>query len=250
MQDRYFGDVGDFGKYGLLRALTGAHSATPPSRLGIVWYLVGDETHNNDGKHVGYLGQPRYRLCDPVLFDGLHSVALLTRSVGRLASLGVFPSDTVYFDEPIDLGHVFHSERAHARSDWLVRALAATKESELVFCDPDNGITERSGTIISPRGGKFVDLDEIAAFYARGQSVVVYHHGDRTAPVPVQAMRRADQLRGATGARGLLCLRFRRGTTRLFFVVPSEECSDLLTLRSLEFLRSAWGQHFDMLAVE
>lgn len=39
MQDRYVGDIGDFGKYGLLRALC-AHDLS----LGVVWYLVPDES--------------------------------------------------------------------------------------------------------------------------------------------------------------------------------------------------------------
>ena len=33
MQDRYTGDIGDFAKYGLLRALEAGH------RLGVAWYL-------------------------------------------------------------------------------------------------------------------------------------------------------------------------------------------------------------------
>ena len=38
MQDRYVGDIGDFGKYGLLRALCGRDLY-----LGVVWYLIPDE---------------------------------------------------------------------------------------------------------------------------------------------------------------------------------------------------------------
>ncbi len=41
MQNQYVGDVGDFGKVGLLRALTGVYpAATPPLKLGVVWYLT------------------------------------------------------------------------------------------------------------------------------------------------------------------------------------------------------------------
>ena len=95
MQNRYVGDLGDFGKYGLLRSLctpTGA-GAWPslsvdltwdqtqsknvneptcpgytlplwppeevdiyqPLSLGVVWYLAPDEKHNDDGKYVQYL---------------------------------------------------------------------------------------------------------------------------------------------------------------------------------------------------
>ena len=48
MQDRYVGDVGDFGKYGLLRALCGGDLT-----LGVVWYLYPDEEANNDGDDIG-----------------------------------------------------------------------------------------------------------------------------------------------------------------------------------------------------
>ena len=70
VQHRYVGDVGDFLTYGLLRVLSDAGIG----RLGVIWYLVADETHNADGRHVTYLapgnriGQ-QLRDCDPSLFD-------------------------------------------------------------------------------------------------------------------------------------------------------------------------------------
>ena len=42
MQDRYAGDVGDFMKFGLLRAVSGG---VLPLRLGVNWYLTGDESN-------------------------------------------------------------------------------------------------------------------------------------------------------------------------------------------------------------
>lgn len=42
MQDRYTGDIGDFAKYGLLRYILDRVDMT----LGINWYLVPDEAHN------------------------------------------------------------------------------------------------------------------------------------------------------------------------------------------------------------
>ena len=91
------GDVGDFGKYGLLRALC-AEELTIGSRtydlsLGVVWYLVPDEGNPGDGGHVGWMRQePRYMPCDPELFhillrmirDGDRSVrAVRERGVRR-----------------------------------------------------------------------------------------------------------------------------------------------------------------------
>lgn len=52
MQNRYTGDIGDFSKLGLLRALRNADLS-----IGLNWYLTPDETHNSDGRHVSYLDQ-------------------------------------------------------------------------------------------------------------------------------------------------------------------------------------------------
>ena len=60
MQDRYAGDVGDFVKLGLLRALS------PERRLGVAWYRFPDEDHNGDGRHISYLEQSdRFGALDP-----------------------------------------------------------------------------------------------------------------------------------------------------------------------------------------
>ena len=74
MQDRYTGDVGDFGKYGLLKALCqGAANAVGPAlSLGVAWYLTCPEEKTADGKHVTYLeptphNRAYFRSCDPSL---------------------------------------------------------------------------------------------------------------------------------------------------------------------------------------
>lgn len=69
MQNRYTGDIGDFAKYGLLRALSRGR------QLGVAWYLYPDEAHTADGKHIQYLDNPgKWRTLDPVLFDGLDMI--------------------------------------------------------------------------------------------------------------------------------------------------------------------------------
>ena len=52
MQDRYVGDMGDYVKLAILRALM------PGERLGVAWWRFPDEVHNADGRHVGYLRKP------------------------------------------------------------------------------------------------------------------------------------------------------------------------------------------------
>src|SRR4051794_23930652 len=99
MQDRYVGDVGDFGKYGLLRSLASNHS------LGVVWYLTPDEDHTNDGKHTSYLHPTRknltdYRDCDPDLYDALSGIIHAEqRCVKGVRERGVLPAGTVFYED-------------------------------------------------------------------------------------------------------------------------------------------------------
>ena len=69
MQNRYEGDIGDYSKLGLLRALHLAGFS-----IGLNWYLTPDETHNSDGRYVDYLKQEKYRTCDPGLWLGLKTI--------------------------------------------------------------------------------------------------------------------------------------------------------------------------------
>jgi hypothetical protein len=68
-ENRYTADMGDYVKFGILRALL------PGYRLGTIWCLYPDESHNSDGRHIPYLSQPdRWRHHDPVLFDSLGQI--------------------------------------------------------------------------------------------------------------------------------------------------------------------------------
>ena len=104
VQDRYFGDIGDFAKFGLLR---GVVANDPAFRLGVLWYLVPDESHTNDGRHVAYLesspkNKKRYRSCDPVLYDKLGDLVRAgKRTVSSIVESGLLPSQTVYHDQPL-----------------------------------------------------------------------------------------------------------------------------------------------------
>ena len=70
MKDQYFGDVNDFRKYGLLRAL----AVSEGLRLGVCWMLTEGD-NRTDGNLLGYLSKPKeFRHRDPELFDWLRQV--------------------------------------------------------------------------------------------------------------------------------------------------------------------------------
>lgn len=173
MQDRYAGDVGDFVKLGLLRALG------VERRLGVVWYRFPDEDHNKDGRHINYLDLPeRYRSLDPELFDHLRQVVVNTRTIGSL--LPALPGATSY-DESVDSSRISARQRRDWRCQWFSRALDRVSGCDIVFADPDNGIVDdadkRKGLA---KFGKQMPLSEVKSL-ADGRCAVVYHHNTRRA---------------------------------------------------------------------
>jgi hypothetical protein len=66
MQDRYAGDIGDYVKFAILRALS------TERRLGVAWWLFQDSGPVGDGRHISYLNTPaKWRHLDPEIFDAL-----------------------------------------------------------------------------------------------------------------------------------------------------------------------------------
>lgn len=201
MQDRYAGDLGDFPKFGLLRQLCDGDDNVAGLQLGVVWYLVPDESHNDDGKHIAYLraDSPHavyLRSLDRRLYDQLAGVVhSVERSTAALEAAGVLPPGTKTFGKPLDFSTLAargSADRLSYRKSWIEDALAATAGCDLVFADPDNGIRRSSHSTDRTRtkAVKHAYLDELAEFAGRGQSLVIYHHADRSAPVIEQPKRR------------------------------------------------------------
>lgn len=261
MQNRYVADLGDFGKYGILKHLCRG------LRLGVVWYLVADEGHNADGRHIRYLDlaaeraahygvRPvsnrtaarnglRFRACSPELYDALGGiVADRARSVAEVRKRGLLATDTVFAEEPLEISAGRPLQvRQSQRAAWVQAALARTVDCGAVFLDPDNGLEVLSCGPCSARGPKYVTYEEVRSFAARGQSVIIYQHFDMA---PDLVRRRREALASRLGvARGSIqALHYHRGTARVYFVIPAVQHRELLEGRVEEFLATPWRQHF------
>jgi hypothetical protein len=258
VQDRYAGDVGDFMKLALLEWLRAScRSGEAPLSLAIVWYLVGDESHNRDGKHVSYLDPSSaagraLRPIDPVVYDALgEMVSSGARSVERLERSGALTADTVSFAERLrfrDLPPAKREARRERRAAWLDRALAAVADSDLVCLDPDNGIRRDEHRMPSHgiRAEKHAYMSEIEALAGNDRSLVVYHHADRSAAVPIQAQRRLDDLASGIGRAPLAAVRTSRGSARLFLVAPAERHRRRLRERLVELQSSTAASEFEV----
>ena len=248
MQDRYVGDVGDFAKYALLRALAGVPSPTL-IRLAVVWCWYPNENHNNDGRHVSYLHSPKFAKLDCELHAVLNAIIESNRrSVSAVASSGTLPPETVFYDVPISFLNSISflcNDRALHRSTWLNNCLEATVDCNFIFFDPDNGLEIASIPINHSKAGKYVYWEELLPFWRRGNALLIYHHLNRTvsAARQIEALsdRFAIELDGAT----IVPLVFRRGSLRVFWLIHhGDGLGRELESRAVDLLNGDWSRHF------
>lgn len=256
MQNRYVGDLGDFGKYGLLNSLCQSDNLS----LGVIWYLIPDESHNDDGKHINYLNPTKeninsFRICDNSLYDKL---GLIVKNNGRNVSYieqnGVLPINTVFYSDFLSyhnmpsIGPSARKMRLDHRTNWFDKAFNATSSCDLVFLDPDNGLEVPSVSSHNIKGPKYVYYDEIIPFINRKQSLVIYHHICRNGSAQQQISERLNQLKDKISSDVKpFTLLYRRGTLRAFFILPAPEHHDSLLHRAKMMANEfPWSQHFEL----
>lgn len=158
MKNQYFGDVGDYGKYAMLRWL-----AADGISVAVNWYLTEDDG-SNDGKFISYLDDESMRRYDGDLFDNLKEmVANGKRSVAAFEEKNLI-KDAVYFSEIL-------SDDKSQRDNWHKAGLKVCKDADIVFMDPDNGISEKK---TGKNANKYCFPEEIVDYYNAGQNIVYY----------------------------------------------------------------------------
>lgn len=168
MQDRYAGDIGDFGKFALLKALSAAGF-----KVGVNWYWTCPQCFEkqDDGKY--HIPQ-KYFSCDRQLAEILSAISHLPtaqRTVCKLQNAGLV--DAVWFSDQVPF--------QGARLQWHSRAVSKLSICDIVFLDPDNGLLVKSVGKGSARSVKYVFPEEIADYIEQGISVVFYNHRQRKA---------------------------------------------------------------------
>jgi hypothetical protein len=180
MKDQYVGDIGDFVKLALLRAISSGQ------RVGVVWWKTENDPKKKDGRFINYLKNDlRWRGLDPPLFDHLRRVVRAGyRSIAALEEPQLLPECRMFWSNPIPCppGHPYERRRLERRR-WFADALNALNlhDCDLVFLDPDNGIASPRCKATHRRATKYVFLDELCELRANGPNatIVVYHHNTR-----------------------------------------------------------------------
>ena len=259
MQNKYVADVLDFGKYGLLRFVSGmtAEDDLPPLSLGVVWYFHHDERHSGDrrkasgdGNYTGYLmrtpedDRAGYVASDPVLWDKLRDLLLRdARCVHCVQNARILPKDTLWWDASVPYlpgnSKEVKDARESIRSLWLEGAVKAMSKAEVVFLDPDNGFGEEDDKH-KKAGAKYTYASDVAAFCQAGKTVILFHQPGREKVL--SEYRIAETLRVMTG-REPIGLRLRHGGAHIFYIVPQDRHRPLVQNRLAKFA-DKWQDHF------
>jgi hypothetical protein len=221
MKDQYVGDINDYLKYSLLRALG-------VDGLGVVWMLTPSD-QRNDGQRVTYLERPhQFRHIDPVVFDALQSItAQDDRTIAAVEQSGVLN------------GAAFVSATLHdgldARSTYFEQAWAVVRDCSVVFFDPDNGLAVKSVPAGRRSSSKYLGWHELTQAYDHGHSVLVYQHFPRR-PRKAFLGEVARRVRAAIPNAEMAAL-----TTShvAFLLIAQERDAAVLTARLLEFATRA-----------
>lgn len=256
MQNRYVGDIGDFGKYGLLRSIL-----SPPSlRLGVNWYLTPDEVDNSDGTIISYLldskkNHKRFKECDPELFDKLQEIVKPKRVNDKVISQGkrkikkietekILPVETVFYDDELNL--------VKNRDEWVKNGFTKLRNCDVIFFDPDNGFpvyNNKKGKYNiekhHKKSPKYIYHDEIVEYYKRGQSLIIYQHRDmKDENEYLNRFRRIKQKRYIPEAQEIFHLKFHRYRVRDYAFVLTPSHKNTIRSKVGEMLKNPWGKHF------
>ncbi len=215
MKHQYVGDINDYRKYALLRAL----SANGTNRIGVCWMLTPSDG-SMDGNKLSYLAKPeQHRHFDPELFDILAHAAAEPdrRRLQTIEDSGAIPGAT-YFNDILP-------DDARGRQAFFESCADRLDDTDLVFFDPDNGL-EVALSKGRKNSSKYLYLDEATAFYAMGKSLLVYQHYPRVERNAYTTFR-ADQLRLAVPK----CTLWAFTTSRVvfFLVVHLESTASVAT---------------------
>lgn len=236
MQDRYAGDIGDYGKIALLRFLHAQGFS-----IGVNWYRVAemDSEKNADGSYKQndgkYLISEKLRECDPTLADHLMRIAhSKRRSISSIQKADLIPG-AVYFDTPLSV---------ESRSEWHQKAMDKLAEADLVFMDPDNGLKVKSVGKRSAKSIKYTFYEEVKDYIDAGKSVLIYNHRCRKPEKEYFddiEKKLQDEVKVYWAV--IQAITFPKGSIRDYFAIPAcEEHAKLIKKAYVEMSESIWGQ--------
>jgi len=229
MKNQYFGDINDYQKYGLIRALT----SEAGMKFMVAWMLTPGDGRT-DGKFTEYLDDPaEWRLFDPTLFDGLSGFLNGTdqRRVSMIESSSLIPRAEYY-------SPILPDDMA-GRRRWFADLLVRCAPFDTVFFDPDNGIEVKSVPKGKKDSSKYVYWDELRETYSLGKSVLVYQHFPRL-PRDQFVADHSQRLRQELDTDAVFSFR----TDRVVYFLASQPSQQPTLSTANDTIQEKWGSQF------
>ena len=226
MKNQYFGDINDYRKYGLLRAL----QSTGNGSLLVAWMLTPDDG-GRDGKFRSYLDSPDgWSKYDPDLFAGLAGLlrSASQPSVSLIESSKLLPR-TCYYAPVVPDGRL-------ERDAWRKNLLDKASGVDLVYLDPDNGIEVPSKPVGRKGSSKYVTWQEVKKLWEAGCSLLIYQHFPRE-PREDFAKRIVSKLASCTGASFAEAFR----TPHVLFLLVAQDRHAAQVRSAVELLSKHWS---------
>ena len=214
MKNQYVGDIGDYGKFGLLRFLTN-HGI----KIGINWYLTENDG-SSDGRYTGYLNRSEEAIYDSELFKSLQKIAFRSdKTVRMIEDANIIPG-AEFYGQILTSRTLEADERELNRRLWFNNAALVFENAELIFIFPE----------------------EICRYYNSGKNVVFYCHKGRRKQEAWEQTKASiqDYIRDAQ----ILAVTCHRGTQRSYIFVLHPDCYHKYNRILKDFLISDWGKMF------
>lgn len=213
MQDCYAGDVGDYGKFALLRELHEQGLS-----IGVNWYKTDAvvSKKQDDGK---YCIPDHLVVCDTGLSSSLrkvfHSQDGSERSIKALENEKLIDG-ALYFSDSVPVEH---------RDEWHQHALSKLSCADLIFLDPDNGMIAPSAEKDKQKQRKYVLDAEVRDYLSQGHSVLVYQHRPRVNETVYidRMLQRFMNLSPVAKRKGIQVITFPRYSVRDYFAISINE---------------------------
>jgi hypothetical protein len=230
MKHQYFGDVNDYRKYGLLRALQSSGDLA----LSVAWMTTPDDG-SSDGSLRGYLeDESRWAAYDADLYDFLRASLRSSRrpSLSMIEGSGILPRTSYYSPTvPDDIA---------GRRVWSAGLLESARNADLVFLDPDNGLEIPSKPMGRKDSSKYAAWAEVDALAAAGKSLVIYQHFTREPRA--EFIRRIGALvQQHSGAAVIEAFR----TPHVLFLVAGQRKHEQVLARALSLVERNWAGQLD-----
>ena len=223
MNDYHVADIGDFASYGLVRALCGTpEQPVPCMRLGIIWYRTSIPVDYEPLR--GYLepsaqNDQTYRACDANLYCEIRRLVLRKEAIGErlcvpdILDLDIFPPDTLHYPDSMP-----DPPRLRDRRDWFAGAVRETAEADVIFLNPDIGMTWNDGWM-----NAYAYRREMRALFEADKVLVIYQHSQQQAfrDWIARNIRRLGTVRLREG--DVRVCRWGRERARAYFIVTRNE---------------------------